>query len=135
MKTSTFCLLFIVAIQLNAQNFIGMEKDSISAVIRKTEKSFRLDNSTVNKVYKYLKYVDRINEQTWLFFLNENDICTHHKLMSDYLNYQDVIEKLNKTYTSATKDNWEYSDNGVEYSIHLKEGEWFFTVLTREKEK
>ena len=132
MKTIITGLFFFMFINLCGQNYIGLHKDSIESILKKTEKSFRLDNSTVNKVYKYLKYVDRINEQTWLFFLDSIDICTHHKLMSDYLNYNETVAKLNDKYEMDKKNSWKFVDQGKTYAVTLTEGEWYFTVLTKE---
>ena len=133
MKPLLFCFITFVTTGIQSQNYIGLDSDSLKIVLKQNEKSFRIDNSTVNKVYKYLKYVDKINEQTWLFFLDENNVCTHHKLMSDYLNYNDTVQKLNEKFRSTGDKTWKYADMGKEYTITLIEEEWFFTVITKEK--
>ena len=135
MKALLFCFITLGTFGLQAQNYIGLDSDSLKIVLKQNEKSFRIDNSTVNKVYKYLKYVDKINEQTWLFFLNESNVCTHHKLMSDYLNYDDTVQKLNMNYQSTGNKTWEYDDKGKIYTITLIEEEWYFTVVTKEKKE
>jgi hypothetical protein len=133
MRSAMFCFLFIVFIRLNGQYYTGLHKDSLEVAIRQNEKSFRLDNSTVNTVYKYSKYVDRINEQTWLFFLDGEDHCSYHKLMSDYMNYDEVKQKLDSQFSKVAENTWEYTHLGKEYSVKLTEDEWYFTVLTKEK--
>lgn len=131
MKALYLCLLSCFFINLSAQNYIGLHKDSLAVELKKNEKTFRIDKSTVNKAYKYDKYVDRINEQTWLFFLDENDICTYHKLMSDYLNITEWKGKLNEQYKNIENNNWEYAENGKTYLVNLSEDEWYFTILTK----
>ena len=59
-----------------SQHFIGMHESTIKEVMKETHKTFRLNTSTVNPHYKYLKYEDNINEVTLLFFLSEYDDCT-----------------------------------------------------------
>ena len=77
MKTTAFVIysiLFLaVADHLQAQNYIGMHKDQIIETMKETEKQLKLNTSTVNPHYNYLKYEDKINEITVLFFLSEDD--------------------------------------------------------------
>jgi hypothetical protein len=115
------------------QNFIGMKKNDISNLIKTTHPAFKLDKNAVNNTYKYLKYVDKISEQTILFFLSEDDKCTYVRWMSDYANLNDMIAMLNKNYKKTGKNTWAYSDKGMPYSVKLEEGEWYFTVSFRRK--
>ncbi len=134
MKTFLLYLLIIGLSDLcYGQHYIGLHKDALADSIKKNQKHFRLDNSTVNKVFKYVKYVDSVNEQTWLFFLDDNDICTHHKLMSDFSNYHSTLDYLNNNFQSTGKKQWEYKANGEVFKVELSEGEWFFTVFTMKK--
>ena len=134
MKVTILFLLFCIITDLSSQNFIGLHKDSIDIIIKTKEKDFKPDDFVVKKVYNYLKYVDGINQQTWLFFLDDNDICTSTKLMSDYMNYSEVTEKLNSQHKKNGDKEWEYTDKGKTYLISLKEGDWYFTLTTKQKE-
>lgn len=117
-----------------AQNFIGMHKDEIMHVMKETQKNCKLNTSTVNPYYKYLKYEDKINEITILYFLSGDDKCTLVRKMCDYSNINDILSELNETYKSTGKNTWEYEDKGKTYSVILTEEDWFFTVATRLKE-
>ena len=116
-----------------AQNYIGMKKTDIIKIMQKDQPQFKLDTSSVNRTYKYIKLVDRISEQTMLFFLDENNTCTYVRWMSDYANLNDIMAELNKKYKKKDKKTWSYVDKAQEFIVTLEEGEWFFTVGIRKK--
>lgn len=135
MKTTAFVIysiLFLaVADHLQAQNYIGMHKDQIIETMKETEKQLKLNTSTVNPHYNYLKYEDKINEITVLFFLSEDDMCTLVRKMCDYSNINEVVNELDEKYNSAGMNKWYYKENGQRYIVELTEEDWFFTVTTR----
>ena len=116
---------------IQAQNMIGLDKEEIMDEMNTRFKTFKLNTSTVNHTYKYLKYEDNINEITILFFLSDNDKCTLIRKMYDYSNINDVLKDLNGNYKSDGKNKWTYSDHGNHYVVDLSEGEWFFTVTVK----
>lgn len=119
--------------QLYAQHFIGLHETEIKEVMKESHKKFRLNTSAVNPHYKYLKYEDKINEITMLFFLSEENRCTLVRKMCDYSNIIDVIEELNNNYKAIDKNSWEYVVRKKTYLVSLVEEEWYFTVTTRLK--
>jgi hypothetical protein len=127
--------LFFLGVALNsgAQNFIGMSKDNIAEEVKKRYPGLKLNTNVINNDYKYLKFEDKINEITMLFFLSEDDKCTLVRKMSDYSNINDEINDLNSKYKSAGKGQWVYEDGGKNYQVSLEEGEWYFTITTRLK--
>ena len=118
----------------NAQNYIGMHKDQIIQVMKETQINCKLNTTTNNTHYKYLKYEDKISEITILYFLSDDDRCTLIRKMCDYSNINDILAELNKDYTSMGTNVWEYKDNGKTYNVILSEEDWFFTITTRLKE-
>jgi hypothetical protein len=118
----------------SAQNFIGMDREQIIQVMSETHKSFKLNTDVVNPHYNYLKYENKINEITILFFLSANNRCTMVRKMCDYSNINDVTADLNRMYTTAGKNTWLYKDGGKTYLVKLIEEEWYFTVTTKMKE-
>lgn len=126
-------VLIHVVFPVQGQNYIGMHKDQIADALRENNPDFRLDNTTVNQVYKYLKFVDNVSEQTMLFFLSENDICTYVRWISDYANLNDIMTALNSKYTKNKDKSWAYTENGKRYSVKLEEDEWYFTVNIQEE--
>lgn len=129
-------LLFIsVCNRTDAQYLIGKHaKDIIS--IMKTDPEYRylkLNTTDKNKSFKYLKYEDRINQITVLFFLDDNNNCKMIRMMYDYSNINDVLEKMDKELDKITDKKYECKIDGKTLTVDLKEDEWFFTVTVREK--
>jgi hypothetical protein len=129
-------LLYIISIIFltfngHAQNYIGLHKDEIMQLMRENKRNFKLNTSSVNNAYNYLKYEDNISEQTMLFFLSKEDTCKYLRLMSDYSNLNDVLDNLNSKYTKSGKDKWTYVDKGKNYIVKLDEGDWYFTVTIK----
>jgi hypothetical protein len=133
MKSVIFIILLFLGFSLKGQNYIGLSKNEIVNMMRKTNPGFDLDEGAVNKTYKYLKYVDKYNEETWLFFLSDKDLCVYTKLMSDYSNLDIRLKNLNEQYRKEGDLKWTFNDKGFTYTIELKKEEWYFTIITRKK--
>ena len=125
-------LLFKVFL-VQGQNFIGLDETEIAKQMSISNPQFKLDKNVINPTYKYLKYVDKITEQTILFFLSDNGDCTYVRWMSDYSNLNDMISMLNQKYKKNTSNTWSFTENGQSYTVKLEEGEWYFTVSFRKK--
>lgn len=119
--------------KVHNQNYIGLHKDELIQLMKTSQKSFKLNTDAVNNKYKYLKYEDKINEQTMLFFLSEDDYCTYVRLMCDYMNLNIVIDSLDKKYTRTNQYKWTYRENGKTFDVDLEKGEWYFTVSIKKK--
>jgi hypothetical protein len=126
-------IAFILTLQVNGQNYIGLHKDEIASLMKETQRDFKLNTGIINKAYNYLKYEDKVNEQTLLFFLDEDDCCTCVRLMSDYTNLNDVTDTLNSKYTRTGENTWTYKEMDVVYTVRLEKEEWYFTVITKKE--
>lgn len=124
-------LLFVISLQAFPQNYIGMHPAEIATALKTEFPQFKLDKNAVNHAYKYLKYVDKISEQTILFFLSDNNICTYVRWMSDYSNLNDMIGFLNKKYRKSGENTWSFTDKGENFSVKMAEEEWYFTITFR----
>ncbi|MGC8824172.1 MAG: hypothetical protein ACP5PZ_06205 [Bacteroidales bacterium] len=133
MKAMIVGLLFAATIQAQPINFIGMSKQEIIKTMQKNNPSFDLDEGAVNKTFNYIKFVDRYNEETYLFFLDESNVCTHTKLMSDYSNLKLRTDELNKYYKKAGENKWVFVDKNKVFLVELKKEEWFFTIVVKRK--
>ncbi len=133
MRTLIISVFFIINLQAQPINFIGKNKQEIIKLMQKNNPSFDLDEGAVNKTFNYLKFVDKFNEETYLFFLDENGICTHSKLLSDYSNLKIRTEELNKFYKKAGENKWIFVENNKIFMVELKKEEWFFTILIKRK--
>jgi len=121
-------VILLTGMQVNGQHYIGLHKDRIATELKRQNPDFRLDKSSVNNTYHYLKFVDDVSEQTMLFFLSDNDVCIYVRWMSDYANLTDITNLLNKEYRKAGEKHWTYSEGGSRFRVNLEEGEWYFTV-------
>jgi len=136
MKIKLFVLLATVwsySLTIEGQNFIGMKKSDVVKEMKKINPGFDLDESAKNSTYKYLKFVDKYNEETWLIFLSDDDICTFTKLMSDYSNERNRRTELDKKFKKVSNDNWVFSENGENYTVDYKKEEWYFTIIIKKK--
>jgi hypothetical protein len=121
------------AAQAQQLNYIGMSKADIVSKMQKNNPGFDLDEGAVNSTYNYIKFVDKYNEETYLFFMDESNSCSFTKLMSDYSNLKIRTDELNKNYKNAGEGKWIYVENGQVYVIELKKEEWFFTIIMKKK--
>jgi hypothetical protein len=130
-------ILFLLLLSLTgtAQQVIGLPKPEVMKVIQEEYKNFGLDNTSRNTTFNYLKYIDKINEQTLLCMLSDKDICTSVKLISDYMNLEEKIEELNKRGTRINDTTWTYLYNKQKYVVKLKKEEWFFSLHTKPEVK
>ncbi len=131
--TLLFFLSCFSFVSVYSQQFIGMHKDEIIEVMKVSQKKFSLNTSNVNPHYNYLKYEDRINEITILYFLSDDNECKMIRKMYDYSNINDVETELNGKYEKVGKNNWEYRYMLQKFSVELIEGEWFFTIIIKKK--
>ncbi len=123
--------LLLTGTMLFSQNLINRTESEIKTIMKEQYKDFRLNTSTRNPSYRYLKYENHSNSETLLFFLSEEGVCTYYKYMGDYALYGSKIAELNRKYKKTGKNTWLEELEGEKYSIELNKGEWFFTLTTR----
>ena len=134
MRTIVFTLLLIfTGIVCQAQIFIGKDKEAVK-LLMKENREFALDASANNTAYNILKYVDNRDARTYLFLFDDSDICTLSKLMCDYSYLDKETRKLDEQYESGSEGQWIHTEDGINYLITLKKGDWFFSVLTKKAE-
>ena len=136
-KVFVIFIFLIIAdtVKVSSQNYVGLHKDEIIRLMSEKHRDFKLNKDVINRKFTYLKYEDKISEQTILYFLSDKGYCTLVRWMGDYSNINDMLSMLNKHYTKTGRNRWTYTRNGREYVINLEEGEWFFSVSFRQKIK
>lgn len=117
---------FPVQIGLN-----GMSEAEVIEVMRKN-RNFYQETNFKNDSYKYLKFYNRTDEETFLVFLDTNNRVSFTRLLSDYSNYDNWINTLNKLCEGKGEElNWQFHEGTSEFSVQLKKEEWYFTITTR----
>ena len=134
MRTLIFISIFACAgITCQAQIFIGKDKEAVKQLM-KEKREYALDASARNTVYNTLKYEDHRGTRTYLFLFDENDFCTLSKLMCDYSFLDRITKQLDEQFTPGEEGQWTHTEEGTNYLITLKKGDWFFSVLTKKAE-
>jgi len=129
---AVICYMFNGDSSFFSTNYIGKPKAEIVKNMTESFKTFKLNTSNINKTYNYLKYEDKIQEITVLFFLSDENKCKMVRYMSDYSNINDVLEEINLKYSKIDTNNWKYNSNDKYYIVNLEQGDWFFTVTIKE---
>jgi hypothetical protein len=133
MRALLINILLAFSLYAAAQNYIGMQKEEIIKVLPKERPGFKYEKNAVNHSYNVIKFVNKISEQTMLFFLSEKNICTYVRWISDYSNLSEIVSELDHNYKKKDEKTWYYSDKNQDFVVSLEEGEWFFTVSIRQK--
>ena len=139
MKRSLLILLFIVgAGSLGAQNFIGLNEQSIRLIMSDENPTMIIDDKVKNSSFRYLKYSSKDENETWVIFIDEKGKCNGVRVTCDNSFLPEKREELNTLYRSREKDKWMYRSRGDEISVRLEDKTWFFTITyqrTQEKGK
>ncbi len=130
-------IMIILAIPVRAggQHFIGVHKSDVKKMMKESWKELYIDDSSRNPVYNMVKYIDKLGNQTLIYFFSEEDTCLYSKWMCDYSMLNKVVSGLNEKYESTAEDSWHYTHDGLRYRITLTAGDWFFTITTKPEVK
>ena len=133
MKTAkvSSVILFFISINLSAQNLIGYSEKEIRQYMTENQKSMTFQNFINNSTFKYLKYSDKDETQTLLFFLNEQSFCKSERLVCDKSLKAGKIKEYNSRYKKIADNQWVETKNGKSYLIDMKEEEWSFNVTIK----
>ncbi len=129
-------VLFTVIVMLlplpgTAQNLIGRKAEEIKKYMAAGQKDFFVDETTVNKVYKYLKYVDAEETRTILYFLSDDSVCVWYKVIYDNDLLPSVTAALDSACRKVADTLWIEETGGHAYEKELDRQQWFFSVVTR----
>ena len=127
----TFVFLFFLDNNMNAQHFIGLDKEETRVLARKT--GFYSDDMIMNKKFNYLKFVNSSNTKTFIVFFSDKDISTHTRTVCDYSEYNIVISNFDEHYKKKRKNLWEYKVGKEIFNVTLEEEEWYFVLRVKKK--
>jgi len=131
MKASVVLFLLFFSLNISAQNLIGYHEKEIRQYLKDKRKEMIFQNFTNNSTFKYLKYADKDESMTLLFFLNADSTCKSERFVCDKSLKTQMIKEYDSIYTRSGDDVWTETKKGKKYIIELKEEEWSFNVTIR----
>ena len=131
-----FACLFLITSVLSTPNLVGSSEEEIKQYMEENEKGFVYQSYTNNSTFKYLKYTDRRETQTILFFLDTNLECKLVRLVCDISLKSSKLKELDALYTRTAENNtWKEIKNGISYIIELREEETTFSINIQRNDK
>ena len=122
---------FLVSFNLNGQNLIGYSEKDVRQYMADNQKEMTFQNFINNSTFKYLKYSNKDETLTLLFFLNEQSVCKSVRRVCDKSLRAQEIKELNSKYKKKGNNLWAETKNGKNYLIELKEEEWSFNITIK----
>lgn len=127
--------IVILSLSVNAQNYIGLHKNDIAKQMPQEYKGFYFEKEVNVDDRGFLKYVNTIEEQTVLFMINTDGVCTAVSRMYNTWLHEQVINELNRKYQQVSTNKWLEVKDGKEYDLTLIKGKWFLTLIIRPHSK
>ena len=131
----TILLYFFLSLNGLSQNLIGKTDEEIKQYMKENQKAMDYIKILKNSAYNYLKYTDKDQMQTLIFFLNEESVCTGERLVCDKSLKAAKIKEMDSTYGKSGKNRWTDTKNGMDYILELRDAEWTFNITIQRKEK
>ena len=120
--------LFFITSLLATPNLIGYSEEEIKQYMEENEKGFVFQSFTNNSTFKYLKYTDRRETQTILFFLDSELKCKLVRLVCEMSLKSSKLKELDSQYSKEGENIWKEVKNGISYIIELREEETTFNI-------
>jgi len=130
---SLVLVLLLVSITGNSQNLIGYKADDIRNYMSGSRSDMNMEK-VKNKLFRYLKYSNKYDTQTMLFFLNPDSICQNIRIICNNSIRDIKIGELDSSFLKSGKKWWIDSRSGKNYYIRIDDNEWSFSI-TIEPEK
>jgi hypothetical protein len=134
MKVSSFLALFLLTVfTSHGQNLIGYKAVDIRKYMSLNRSD--MENEKVNNSsFSYIKYSDKFDTQTILFFLSHDSLCTSLRLVCNKSIRSEKIKELDSVYSRSGENTWTDKKHGKNFRVELADDEWSFSV-TIEPEK
>lgn len=127
--SAVFILLSIFA---QSQNLIGSDEQEIRKYMKDNLKEMNYNN-VINSQFKYLKYSDNSDNQTILFFLNNDSVCKDVRIICDVSMKPKKVKEFNAKYDKDGDNKWIEKKNGKEYIIEIVDGMWSCVISIKPK--
>jgi hypothetical protein len=127
-KPAAVLFFILLGLNINAQNLIGYTAKDIRSYMMANRKDMSYDNMVYNNTFKYLRYIDRNENQTLMFFLTTDSVCKSIRLVCDMNLKPAKVKELDSMYKKSGENKWTDDKNGKKYLIELREEEWSFSI-------
>jgi hypothetical protein len=134
MRICSFLAIFLLT-QFNShgQNLIGYKAVDIRKYMSLSRND--MENEKVNNSsFSYIKYSDKYDTQTILFFLSPDSVCKSIRTICNRSIRSEKIKELDALYSKTGENVWTDKRQGKYYKVNLVDDEWSFSV-TIEPEK
>jgi hypothetical protein len=127
-----FTVLIVFSnLSVSGQNLIGYREKEIRQYMRDKEKNMDFQKFTNNSTFKYLKYVDKDESQTLLFFLTGDSVCKSIRLVCDKSLKNQKTKEFDNIYKKDGEDVWTEIKEGKKYIIELKDDDYSLSITFR----
>ncbi len=134
MKSITLSIAFILlCFMAQSQNLVGFKGKEIRKYMKENHSEMNY-NRVVNSKFNYLKYSDSSENQTMLFFLSRDSVCTEERITCDPGLKTQKIKEFDSRYKKDGEYSWIDKREGKNYHIDMKDEKWSF-VISIEPEK
>jgi hypothetical protein len=119
---------------LSGQNLIGYNEKEIRQFMKDKQKNMDFQKFTNNSTFKYLKYVDKDDSQTLLFFLTADSVCKSIRLVCDKSFKTQKTKEFDSIYKKVGENVWTEIKDGKNYIIELKDEDFSLSITYRPNE-
>ena len=123
-----FAFFIITSVCAFGQNLIGYNDKEIKEYMKENCRGMNFNNVT-NSKFKYLKYSDNSDNQTFLFFLNPDSVCNSVRMICNVNMKAEKVKELDSTYTKISENRWIDKRKGKDYFIEMKDEKWSCIVI------
>lgn len=129
MKKYFFVILILMTVFTSySQNLIGYDAKNIKKYMSTNNSDMILERVS-NKSFSYLKYSDRYDTQTMLFFLSPDSVCTKIRIVCNNSVRNSKIKELDSVYKRNGENIWIDNHSGKSYLLKLVDDEWSFSIM------
>jgi hypothetical protein len=130
---SVLAVFFLAIFTSNSQNLIGYKAIDIKKYMSMNRSDMEYEKVN-NDSFSYLKYSDKSDTQTILFFLTPDSVCKSIRSVCNKTIRSQKIKELDSVYSRSGENTWTDKKPGKSYRVKLIDDEWSFSV-TIEPEK
>lgn len=131
MKICYLVTLFLISVFTTySQNLIGYDAKDIKKYMSANNSDMNLEK-VINKSFRYLKYSDSYDNQTMLFFLSPDSVCTNIRIVCNKSIKSKKIRELDAACQRSGENIWRDDSNieGRAYLFKLIDEDWSFSII------